>query len=142
VVNFASRYFLRHLAQARRDPNNADDSVPYNKALLETALLFVIMPATAVVSIVGSAGLRYFPNLLKRAFGVAPFYFLVGVVAISMSAGYLWFRRRFKGYRHNPNACAEFDSDRDREIIFWQKYGTIVVCVAVIPLLALLVFLA
>jgi hypothetical protein len=141
VAGYSTRYFLRRLAEARRNPRNANDSVPFTNAIVETTFVFVCAPALATLSVIGTAVLRFFPARVMNSFGVHPGLSIVIVIAVLLFGGQSWFRRRFAAYRKNPAACLDFDSARDREIIFWQRTGVLVICGILIPLLAVIGFL-
>jgi hypothetical protein len=139
-MDFSTRYFLRRLAQARREPNNATAGVAYFKALSETVLLVPGLPAMAVFSWIVIASLRIAPRV-AASYGLHPRLAAVGSVALAMTCGYVWFHSRFKHYRIDPSASLNFDSEHDREIIFWQKVSMTALCGAILPLLAAYLFL-
>jgi hypothetical protein len=135
-VGVVARYFLRRYAQARRNPNNANAFVPYSTAAFEVSLLFVGLPAIAIFSALLITSLKWAPpqpgssNVYSaRYFGVILFLFFCGV-------GHWYFFCKFRRYREDPSASAEFDSEADRRIIYRQKFAAIVLSGLVIPLIA------
>jgi len=139
TMDLLTRYFLRRYAQARRNPRNATPSVPYREATLETSFLFIAMPFIALYSVALITSLRW--PLISRAaydqFAVRPLAVIIFLAVLVV--GHVLLIRRFNKYRLNPAICAEFDSERDREIIFWQKTVGFVVAAIVVPLVTLVI---
>jgi len=63
----------------------------------------------------------------------------IPVSLVLLAIGTLLFWRKFSKYRLDPTISAEFDTDRDRKIIFWQRTTCIAICGGVIPVLAVVV---
>lgn len=135
-----TRYFLRRLAAAqreRRGPRGAlgsrgtqkartplgssGDSGAYTRALSEAMSLFVLMPGIALFSIGASICLTLQPVLLAAAHSGAPLAAVLLVTFALVLLGHLALGWRLRRYRADPSAARAFDTDRDREIAFWQK---------------------
>ncbi len=140
-VGPVTRYFLRRYAQAKRDPNNANDSVPYYNAAIETSGIFVGIPTATLLGLVLIVSMRW--PLVKPAqfHGFSPRLVIVALSFLALAIGHLLLAPRFKRFRLNPGICAEFDSERDRKIIFRQKAIALVVCGIVIPWIAIVLTL-
>lgn len=139
---FATRYFLRCLAKNRRDPrNNIVEWLPYNIALVETSFVFIMLPVCTMLVVYIIVGIRCFPNLLTLSYGLAPRSFTIVAPVGSLLGGYAWFRCHFRTYPYNTQACINFDSEGDREIVLRQKIVTFVICGFAIPILSALIFL-
>jgi hypothetical protein len=136
---FLSRYFLRRLAAARRNPNNSTLGVSYIQALGETVLVWVCLPAMSLFSFVVIASSKR-SWLLERWYFYAPRAEIVGLVVLSMAVGYTWGHSKFKVYYADPSPSKEFDSDEDRWIIFWQKFCAFFILGIGVPGIALLCF--
>jgi hypothetical protein len=83
--------------------------------------------------------LKWAPNFTHAHPNFSPK--LIGLVVgfIAAGAGHVWFRRRFRRFLQPPDVWADFDSESDRRIVFWQKLIILSVCGAVIPMLAVIV---
>jgi len=138
-MDVITRYFLRRFAQARRNPKNATSWVPYWNAALETSYLFIALPFAALFAIVLITSLRW-PLVSRMTYnylGTWPTYLILALVFFAL--GNFFLIKKFRKYQLNPAICAEFDSERDREIIFRQKTVGFVLAAIVIPLVALVV---
>jgi hypothetical protein len=135
-AGMVTRYFLRRYAQARRNLNNATPSVPFRAAVLEAGFLFVMLPFLSLYSVFLITSLRW--PLLNRAYldEMADKYLAIALSFALLAGWYFIVARKFQRYRVNPRLCAEFDSERDRNIILWQKAVGLIVAGLVIPLLA------
>lgn len=142
VSAYTTRYFLRCLAKNRRESRSTAEWLPYAKALLDSAFVFIAMPTVAMFSVIGFASLRYFPRAVTLTFGLAPRSFIVVIVFGSLFAGYTWFRHRFRAYPYDTEAYTEFDSERDRAIVFQLRLASIMICGLAIPFLSGILFLA
>lgn len=140
-VGPVTRYFLRRYAQAKRDPNKANDSVPYHKAAIETSALFVGFPTATLMGLVLIVSMRWPLITLAQFRGFPPRLVLVALSLVPVAIGHLFMAARFKPFRLNPDVCAEFDSERDRKIIFQQKAIALVVGGIVIPCIAIVLTL-
>lgn len=135
-VGILTRYFLRRYALARRDPSNV---IPYFTALVEVIVVALAFPFAALYSVLGIASLRW--SLLSRGQinRMVTLDFWIPLSLVVLAIGILLFWRKFSRYRLDPAICAEFDSERDRKIIFWQRTACIAICGGVIPVLAVVV---
>jgi len=135
-VGILTRYFLRRYARARRDPSN---HVPYFTALVEVIVVALALPSTALYSVFLITSLRW--PLLSRGVldQMATLDVAIPVGLVVLAIGILLFWRKFSKYRSDPTISAEFDSERDRKIIFWQRTACIAICGFVIPALAVIV---
>ncbi len=136
-TGFATRYFLRRLAQAQRD-GRTHASMAYTRALAEVIALFVLMPSIALFSIGAWICLRVQPELLAAEGGRSP---LGGVLLLTFALvllGHLGLDRLLRRFRDDPGAARDFDTDQDREIAFWQKLIVTVLCGFAVPLCAFL----
>lgn len=135
-VGILTRYFLRRYALARRDPSNV---VPYFTALVEVIVVALAFPFAALYSVLVIASLRW--SLLSRGqinrMVTLDFWIPVSLVVLALGILLLW--RKFSRYRLDPAICADFDSERDRKIIFWQRTACIAIFGGVIPVLAFVV---
>ena len=135
-VGILTRYFLRRYALARRDPGNV---IPYFTALLEVIVVALGLPSAAVYSVFLITSLRW-PLLSRGQLDqMATLDVWIPVSLVLLAIGTLLFWRKFSKYRLDPTICAEFDTDRDRKIIVWQRTACIAICGGVIPLFALVV---
>ena len=135
-VGILTRYFLRRYALARRDPGNV---IPYFTALLEVIVVALGLPSAAVYSVFLITSLRW-PLLSRGQLDqMATLDVWIPVSLVLLAIGTLLFWRKFSKYRLDPTISAEFDTDRDRKIIFWQRTTCIAICGGVIPVLAVVV---
>ena len=135
-VGMVTRYFLRRYAQAKRKPGNATPSVPFRAAVLEAGFLFVMLPFLSLYSVLVITSFRW-PLWSGGDFdGMVDKYTAVALSLVLLAVWYFIMARKFQRYRVNPELCAEFDSERDRNIILWQKAVGLIVAGVVIPLLA------
>ena len=135
----ATRYFLRRLAIARRK-KHASSSGPYQEALVEVILVVLGLPAVGVLSFVGLSSLTWWEVNVDKRWPWLSFR-LMGIVlwVLALLVGHWWFGKRFSRYRLDPSVHLAFDTERDRHIIFWQKFAALVVCGLVMPWLGILV---
>jgi hypothetical protein len=142
-VDAVTRFFLRCLAQARRNPANPNEFVPYSNAALAVSFQFVALPLAAILSALLISSLKWGPALGPRLMGISPK--IVGLVIVlgALVAGHIYFARRYRMYRSDPSASLRFDSERDRQILSRQKTAMFATCGLVIPALTFAVtFLA
>src|SRR5213078_3354268 len=104
------------------------DSAPYSDALFEVTLVAVLAPCLAVYSCLLITSLAWAPKLTARWPNVSPkgVGLLIGLLALS--AGGIWFSRRFRAYRGDLRSFSVFDSERDRRVVFWQKFWIMTSC--------------
>jgi len=135
-VGILTRYFLRRYALARRDPSN---HAPYFTALVEVIVVALALPSAALYSVFLITSLR--SPLLSRGQldQMATLDVWIPLSLVVLAIGILLFWRKFSKYRLDPTISAEFDSERDRKIIFWQRTACIAICGFVIPALAVVV---
>lgn len=132
-----TRYFLRRLAQAQRERAGSRHSRAYTRALAEVIAVFVLMPGIAVFSatawVFTSVPAAYWSGESARStLGIA-LLITLGLVLL----GHLAFGRHFRRYLRDPQAASEFDSEEDRQIVFWQKFAVTAVCGVLVPLCTL-----
>jgi hypothetical protein len=136
AVGILTRYFLRRYALARRDPSNV---IPYFTALVEVIVVALLFPFAAFYSTLLIASLKW-PLLSRSQIDrMATLDIWIPLSLVLLVIGILLFWRKFSKYRLDPTICAEFDSERDRKIIFWQGAACIAICGGVIPVLAVVV---
>lgn len=137
-LGWADRYFVRRFALARRMPTSST-ATAFSNALFEVTLVAVALPCLAVYSCVLVTSLKWAPNLTRAHPNFSPK--LVGLVIgfLAAGAGHAWFRRRFRRFLQPPDVWVDFDTERDRRIVFWQKLIILSICGAVIPVLAVIV---
>jgi hypothetical protein len=139
-TDFITRYFLRRLAVARRKAGNKEPSVAYSEAKVETIVVVLLMPAIAIISVVGLGSLRFFtPSQVAEAHLPSKVTFALILWILCAVVGNFWLDPRFKKYLSDPSACLGFDSDHDRRIAGQQKALTILICAVVLPALTLLI---
>jgi hypothetical protein len=135
-IGVVARYFLRRLAIAHRKSNKP--RVQYANALAETILIFVTAPACSLIAVTVILALKWAPNPVTRLFGLAPQVEALIISALSVVVGYLLFTRRMRRYlKEDSNCFLRFGTDRDRQVVFWQKVSALVVC-GILPCIALL----
>ena len=132
-IDWTTRYFLRRLAIARKKPNAA----PYSEALFEVTLIAVVMPCMAAFSCLLASSLVWGPSLTATSSKSSLKALALVVGLLALVAGGIQFARRFGKYRDDPYTASAFDSERDRRVVFWQKFFIVITCILVIPLLAL-----
>jgi hypothetical protein len=135
-VGILTRYFLRRYALARRDPSNV---IPYLTALGEVIVVTLLGPFAALYSVFLITSLKW--PLLSRGqldqMATLSVWIPLSLVVLAIGILLLW--RKFSKYRLDPTISAEFDSERDRKIIFWQRTACIAIYGFVIPALAVVV---
>ena len=131
-VGIVTRYFLRRLAKARRK-KNASPWVFHWDALVATSMFFVGMPILALFSCVGISSFYWDPTFGTRWPGFSPKLTSVAITLGAIAVGGYFFGKKFKRYRTNPDACLAFDTERDRQIIFWQLFWMSVMAGLVLP---------
>jgi hypothetical protein len=94
-MDVSTRYFLRRLAQARRDPKNSNESVAYFKASGEVVIVFLGTPLVALTSVILIVSFKHNTRIMKL------FYYalrleLVAVVYWRSRWGTHWQITRFK----------------------------------------------
>lgn len=115
------------------------DSRAYTRALSDVMSLFVLMPGIAFFSIGASICLTMPPTLLAAAHSGAPLAAVLLVTFGFVLLGHLALGWRLRRYREDPGAARAFDTDRDREIAFWQRLIVTALFGFVAPLCALAV---
>lgn len=135
-LGWVGRYFLRRLALARRDSKSSEGTA-YARARFEVTLVVVLAPCMAIFSCVLVASLKWAPGF-GRVHNFSPKLAALVIAALAGSVGSAWFSRHFRTLGQS-GAWADFDTERDRRIAFWQKVAIMSVCGAVIPLLAIMV---
>ncbi len=134
-----SRYFLRCFAIAARKRHIAA-STPFHNALAETTLVFIGLPAIAVLSFVGLSSLKWWNPALTALWPDFSFRWVaLAIWVVCVVIGHLTIGRRFSEYRQGAPRTLEFDSDQDRRIAFWQKTIVFILCAIASPWLGILV---
>ena len=135
-LDWLTRYFLRRLARAHR--NNQDhDASPYSSGLFEATLISVVAPSMAVFSCLLITSLKWAPRLQSRWPNFSPKATALIIGCAAFVAGGICLGRKFRQYRDDPTAWEKFDSEADRQLIFWQKFLILSICGLLIPLLSL-----
>ncbi len=96
------------------------------------------MPSIALFSIAAGVCLKVQPGLLAAAHGRSPLGGLLLVTFSLVLLGHIGVGHRLRRFRRDPTAAHGFDSDRDREIAFWQKLIVTALCGVAAPLCAVL----
>jgi hypothetical protein len=133
-----TRYFLRRLAIARRDPRLSSPNARYKSALVEVILVVLGLPGIALLSFVAISTIRLWRPIVGTRLALHPFTW--PALALWVSAiilGHRWFGRRFERYRDDSTSSLEFASEKDGRIAFWTKLGMIILCGVVIPWLGI-----
>lgn len=136
-LGIVARYFLRRRALIHRKYSGNEPSAQHNRAVLEAILIFVGLPIIGLGSFAGILALRWAPNPLVAAIKLSPYIYLVMLVILSLVIGHLWLAKKLRIYRRDRTVYQQFDSDKDREVIFWQKVTMTVICGVVIPIIAI-----
>ena len=138
-VGFVTRHFLRRLAIARRMKHD-DPRTAFVDAKVEVILVFLVAPLVGVLSFAVAFSLHWFtPAEVKRI--PLPSKYIQAVVLLSFCyiVGSLWLDRKFKRYRSDPTPCLQFDTERDRKIVEWQKLFAYIAGGGVMPLAGLVI---
>lgn len=135
-LGWMDRYFLRRFALARRAPKS-HLATPYSEALFEVTVVAVLAPCMAVFSCVLMTSLKWAPTFAHTHPNFSPRIASLVFASLAIGAGNAWLRWRFR--RFPSDAWADFDTESDRRMIFWQKRIILLVCGAVIPVLAVIV---
>jgi hypothetical protein len=136
-LDFITRYFLRRLAIARRNPNNNAGSA-FFEAKLEVTLVVIALPLLGLVGFLLLGSLHWIsPAEAARHPLPNKTVAVLTVWGLCTFAGNIWLNRRYARYATDPTLCQEFDSERDREIVGWQRFAVFVICAIVLPGLGL-----
>lgn len=144
-----TRYFLRRLAEAQREQRRPAGAPPpsaapgasraYSRALSDAVALFVLMPGIALFSIGASVILTLHPAVPHATPDVSPLLAVLAFTCAVVLLGHVGLGLRLRRYRRDPGAARAFDTDRDREIAFWQRVIVTALCAFIAPLYALAV---
>jgi hypothetical protein len=137
--DFVIRYFLRRLAIARHRVPTRKLGTQYTDAFLETILIFVSMPMMGVASFILILSLRWAPNTIAKWFGYSPWAGVIIIGILSWVVGRLWVGKRFEKYREDRCVYTQYASEKDSQIVAWQRFIVFFVCAIVLPFLAMLV---
>jgi hypothetical protein len=139
-MDMITRYFLRRLAISLPRKQWASASGPYHEALVEVILVFIALPAVAVLSFVGLSTMRWCDPIVHARWPWLGFG-TVGLIIwlLSVLVGHYRLGKRLRQYRDDPSKCAELSSGEDRRIAFRQKFTVIVVCGVIAPWLGIAV---
>ena len=131
-IGVVVRYFLRRLAMAHR--KSAKPRVQYANALAETVLVFVALPIAGITSFFLVISAKWGANPIIETLGIAPQIGGIVFGALAMLVGYLLLNKRMKKYIEEDPACyLRFGTEKDAQIVFWQKVCALIVC-GVVPL--------
>jgi len=137
--DFVTRYFLRRLALARREHGAARPMVPHREAKVDAILVFVAMPAIALISCAGIVSLHWMSPAQISGVHLPPkLEFAVVLWAVLAIVGNLLFSRRFVRFLDDPSPSFSFDTERDCHIARWQKGIAIVSAGVIVPVLSFL----
>jgi hypothetical protein len=132
--DFATQYFLRHLAQARSGEQGSRGSLAYTKALAEAIVLLVLMPSIALFCVIAWIDARVEHLLGQEPPGSAPLLVALVASCALVLFGHLWLSHRLGHFRDDHSAASHYDTAHDRRIVFWQKLIVSGVCGGVVPL--------
>lgn len=145
--DFVTRYFLRRLAEAQRGERRPRGPRPpleppagaraYSRALSDAVALFVLMPGIAFFSIGASITLTAEPAAFSMAHSSSPLVAVLLVTCLLVLLGHVGLGLRLRRFRGDSSAARAFDTDRDREIAFWQRLIVTALCGFAAPLWAL-----
>lgn len=134
-------YFLRRMAKARyRDPEQSL-FVAFHRAVAESALVFVLFPLSAILSGAGILSMKLAPHWLNIFMGWFQWnkgLLAIAFVALPFAFSCVLLARHFRTFRENADALIAYDTERDRLLVFRQKFWAFVVCALLMPNLALL----
>jgi hypothetical protein len=120
-----TRYFLRRLALAHR--KYKEPRVGFANALADTVLVFVGLPIAAVFSFVIATSGKWGLQASARLFGAAPQLEGLGFGAVVMLIGYLLLNRRMRKYVDENSDCyLAYDSEKDAQVVFWQRLSALI----------------
>lgn len=145
--DFVTRYFLRRLAAVQRErgrpragrPPVAPVRIPraYSRALSDTMALFVLLPGIALFSIGASITLTVQPLVLSAAPAGSPLILVLLATFVLVILGHLGLGLRLRRFRNDLGAARAYDTEHDREIVFWQRLIVMALCGFAAPLCAL-----
>lgn len=133
-TDLLARYFLRRLAISRGKLKLSSPDARYRDALVEVIFVCVVMPALGLINFLGVASMTWWNPIVTARWpwlSVRLVFLIVAVLALLL--GHFWLGNRFERYKVNPIGCKEFDSEKDRSTVFWQKFAVIVICGLVAP---------
>jgi len=113
-------YFLRRLAFARRKRGCTDPSIPHSEALVELGMVVFVAPTLAVLLLLTLATLKLWAHRIQLSEIPFKASVVAGVILLLVFARHL-LARRYKAYLDDPTPSLQFDTERDRRIVFWQK---------------------
>jgi len=120
------RYFLRRLALAHRKSSNP--KVQYANALAETILVVIGLPIAGLTCFVMVINLRRGPDPIHKLLGAAPLFGQLVFGIGAMLVGNLLINKRMKKYVAESSTCyLPFSSDKDAQIVFWQRIGALII---------------
>lgn len=145
--DFLTRYFLRRLAAVQRErrrppaggPPIGSSGIPraYSRALSDAAALFVLLPGIALFSIAASITLTLQPTVLSAAPAGSPLVLVLLATFVLVLLGHVGLGLRLRRFRNDLGAARAYDTERDREIAFWQRLIVTALCGFAAPLCAL-----
>lgn len=95
------------------------------------------MPGIALFSIGASISLTLEPAISRAASGGSPLVAVLLATCVLVLLGHVGLGLRLRRYRNDPGAARAYDTDRDREIAFWQRVIVTALCAFAVPLCAL-----
>jgi hypothetical protein len=107
--------------------------------MAETIMIFFALPAIAIGLCVLAVLLRYVPHVVIEWFPESPLLAEVTAALVLVGIGRVLFGWRLGHYMRDPTAAAEFDSEDDQRIVFWQKFVLVILYMIVIPCSSLLI---
>jgi hypothetical protein len=132
--DFATQYFLRHLARVRSGERGSRGSLAYTKALAEAIGLLVLMPSIALFCVIACIDTRVEHLLGQEPPGSAPLIVALVASCSLVLFGHLWLSHRLGHFREDHSAASGYDTAHDRRIVFWQKLVVSGLCAGVVPL--------
>lgn len=119
---------------------HADPSVPIWAAIVEVMVVVILAPMIAALSFVGLSTMKWWVLGTSSSWVLASKYALVIVMfCMALFGGRWWLRRKFAKCIADTDVCLTFDTERDRRIVYWQKFSILVICGMIIPWLGLAV---
>lgn len=107
------------------------------RALSDAVALFVLLPGIALFSIGASISLTLQPVISRLAPEGSPLVLVLLITCALVLLGHVALGLRLRRFRNDPSAARPYDTDRDRQIAFWQRLIITVLCGFAVPLLVL-----
>jgi len=137
-TDIVTRYFLRQLALAHYKTPQRALFVQYKNSLVETVITFVLLPLIGLVGLISIAGMSWSGPILSKRFGSG--YALLPVLILGSWLGYRSLNKKLSTYRDDASVWTQYNSEKDRTTIGWQRLITFVICMGVMPFLGIFIW--